>query len=101
MNENLRAAGALHNRTVRDKIAEVRRLEIANAELVKRCAEYERKYVIASTLMRRFARLRGLSRWLDRTVKDDTGYAYTRTIQQHDRFSKALVDKPWEVVTDL
>lgn len=101
MTENMLEAQRAVSRTIKEKNAEIRRLEIANAELVRRCAEYERKYVIVSTLMRRFARMRSLDRWAARVAGAVALPARERTIEEHDRMTKALVDKPWEVVTDL
>lgn len=102
-NENLRIAAVVHSRTVRDKNAEIRRLEIANEQLVKQYAELHLKYTIVSTLMRKFARLHSLARWSSEMKANKVDGKYPprlRTLQEWDRFNKALVDKPWEVVTE-
>jgi hypothetical protein len=83
---------------------EIRRLEMANAQLVKQYGELQLKYMIVSTLMRRFARLVTLDRWSRRMREaevDGVEPPRFRTMQEWDLFNKALVDRPWEAVTDL
>jgi len=90
--------------TVKEKNAEIRRLELANEQLVKQYADLHLKYTIVSTLMRRFARIRSIERWSERmhwASTDGTKPPRVRTMAETDRMSKAMVNKPWEVVTDL
>jgi len=104
MNQSLLDGARRVSRTIREKNAEIRRLEIANARLVEQCAALDRKNIVLSTLMRRFARIRSLERWDERmhwSHTDGTKPPRTRTLEETDRMAKAMADKPWEVVTDL
>lgn len=104
MNQELLDGARRISKTIQDKNAEIKRLEIANAQLVKQYGELHHKYSIVSTLMRRFARIRSLERWSDRmhwSYTDGTPPPRTRTLEETDRMSKAMIDKPWEDVTDL
>lgn len=83
---------------------DIARLEAANAQLVKQYGELQHKYLIVSTLMRRFARLCILDKWSRRMSDARTGGERPprlRTREEWDRFNAALIDRPWEVVTDL
>lgn len=104
MNQELLDAGRRISKTIQDKNAEIKRLEIANAQLVKQYGELQLKYMIVSTLMRRFARLSTLYRWSGRTREaevDGVEPPRFRTMTEWDSFNTALINKPWEDVTDL
>jgi hypothetical protein len=101
MNQELLDAGRRISKTIQNKNAEIRRLEIANAQLVKQYGELQLKYMVVSTLMRRFARLRTLDRWSSRLRDIESKFTHVRTAEEWDRLNKAMIDKPWEDVTDL
>lgn len=103
-NEQMMTGLKQHVKSIQDKNAEIRRLEIANARLVEQNARLHEKYTVVSTLMRRFARIRTLDKWSDRmraSQVDGVEPPRVRTMAEWDSFNKALIDKPWEVVTDL
>lgn len=81
--------------------SDVKRLELANAQLVKQYGELQHRYLIVSTLMRRFARLRTLDRWSSRLTGINPKFTHVRTAEEWDRLNKAMINKPWEDVTDL
>jgi hypothetical protein len=104
MNQNLLDGARRVSKTIQDKNAEIKRLEIANAQLVKQYGELQHKYSIVSTLMRRFARMRTLDRWSSRmraSQVDGVEPPRFRTMAEWDAFNAALINKPWEDVTDL